>query len=189
VKIDGTAWTFGDNINTDLIFPNHYFKPAYAPGEMGQVLLTGADPDFPAKVGRGDVIVGGRNFGCGSSREEAAGAMKEAGVGAIVATSFGRLFFRNCINLGVPVVTSVGIGDQVKAGDRLRIDLVEGTIEDQTNGYSTRFPAIAPELLSLLQEGGLHEYTVKELARRGAGAQPPGSAASGHAEAATSAKE
>lgn len=166
MKIEGNVWTFGDNINTDLIFPNHNFKPAYEPGEMGRALLTGADPDFPSRLSRGDVIVGGRNFGCGSSREEAAGAMKEAGVGAIVASSFGRLFFRNCINLGVPVVTSAGIGDHVAAGDRLAIDLVGGTIEDESNGYSARFPAIAPELLSLLQEGGLHEYTVKELTRR-----------------------
>ena len=105
MKIRGAAWKFGDNINTDLIFPNHFFKPAYEPGEMGAALLRGADPDFPSKFRAGDIIVAGRNFGCGSSREEAAGAMKEAGVGAIVASSFGRLFMRNCINLGVPVAT------------------------------------------------------------------------------------
>jgi 3-isopropylmalate/(R)-2-methylmalate dehydratase small subunit len=166
MKIHGAAWKFGDNINTDLIFPNHFFKPAYVPGEMGAALLTGADPDFPKKFKRGDIIVGGRNFGCGSSREEAAGAMKEAGVGAIVASTFGRLFLRNCINLGVPVVTSVGIAEHTAVGDELAIDLVTGEITNSTNGYSANFPTMAPELLKLLSEGGLHEYTVNVLNQR-----------------------
>jgi 3-isopropylmalate/(R)-2-methylmalate dehydratase small subunit len=166
VNITGGAWTFGDNINTDLIFPNHFFKPSYEPGEMGQALLRGADPDFPAKLQRGDIIVGGRNFGCGSSREEAAGAMKEAGVGAIVASTFGRLFTRNCINLGVPVVVSPGIGEHVSEGDRLELDLAEGLIVNHTNGYRAQFPTMAPQLLSLLSDGGLHQYTVNELQRR-----------------------
>lgn len=166
MRVHGSAWKFGDNINTDLIFPNHFFKPTYEPGEMGAALLRGADPDFPSKLQPGDVVVGGRNFGCGSSREEAAGAMKEAGVGAVVASSFGRLFLRNCINLGVPVVTSAGIADHVAEGDTLLIDLAEGQITDETNGYRASFPTMPPELLELLSEGGLHEYTVKALAER-----------------------
>jgi 3-isopropylmalate/(R)-2-methylmalate dehydratase small subunit len=170
VKIEGPSWKFGDNINTDLIFPNHFFKPAYEPGEMGAALLRGADPDFPTKFRAGGVIVGGKNFGCGSSREEAAGAMKEAGVAAIVASSFGRLFMRNCINLGVPVVTCDGIAEHVDEGDVLTLDLDRGALTNATNGYSSNFPTMAPELLRLLSEGGLHEYTVKALAERRAGA-------------------
>jgi 3-isopropylmalate/(R)-2-methylmalate dehydratase small subunit len=166
MRIEGKVWQFGDNINTDLIFPNRFFKPAYEAGEMGKALLRGADPEFPEKFSRGDIIVGGRNFGCGSSREEAAGAMKEAGVGAVVASTFGRLFMRNCINLGVPVVVSAGIGDHTSPGDDLVVDLNEGSIVDESNGYRTTFPTMAPELLSLLSDGGLHEYTVKALERR-----------------------
>jgi 3-isopropylmalate/(R)-2-methylmalate dehydratase small subunit len=166
VNIQGAAWKFGNNINTDLIFPNHYFKPAYEPGEMGRALLSGADPEFAGKLKRGDIIVGGTNFGCGSSREEAAGAMKEAGVGAIVASTFGRLFMRNCINLGVPVVVSPGIAEHTAEGDRLELDLADGLIINHSSGYRVRFPTMAPELLSLLSDGGLHEYTVKELQRR-----------------------
>jgi 3-isopropylmalate/(R)-2-methylmalate dehydratase small subunit len=166
MRIRGAAWKFGDNINTDLIFPNHFFKPAYEPGEMGAALLRGADPDFPSKFRAGDIIVAGRNFGCGSSREEAAGAMKEAGVGAIVASSFGRLFMRNCINLGVPVATCIGIADETDEGDELSIDLAGGELLNTTSGNRASFPTMAPELLRLLSEGGLHEYTVKMLAER-----------------------
>ena len=166
MKIRGAAWKFGDNINTDLIFPNHFFKPTYEPGEMGAALLRGADPDFPSKFRTGDIIVAGRNFGCGSSREEAAGAMKEAGVGAIVASSFGRLFMRNCINLGVPVATCVGIADKTDEGDELAINLAGGELLNTTSGNQASFPTMAPELLRLLSEGGLHEYTVKMLAER-----------------------
>src|SRR5262249_13009018 len=119
---------------TGLILPTPFFKPSYEPGEMGRALLRGADPDFPSKLRHGDIIVGGRNFGCGSSREEAAGAMKEAGVGAIVASTFGRLFMRNCINLGVPVVVSEGIGEHTSEGDRLELDLAGGLIVNHTNG-------------------------------------------------------
>jgi 3-isopropylmalate/(R)-2-methylmalate dehydratase small subunit len=169
MKIQGAAWTFGDNINTDLIFPNHFFKPSYEPGEMGAAMLRGADPDFPAKFRAGDIIVGGRNFGCGSSREEAAGAMKEAGVAAIIASSFGRLFMRNCINLGVPVATCVGIDDKTTQGDELIVDLATGELLNKTTGNRASFPTMAPELLRLLSEGGLHEYTVKMLSERRAG--------------------
>ena len=166
MTIEGPIWKFGDNINTDLIFPNHFFKPAYEPGEMGAALLRGADPDFPTKFSSGGIIVGGKNFGCGSSREEAAGAMKEAGVAAVVASSFGRLFNRNCINLGVPVVTCDGIADHTSESDVLSIDLAGGLIENLTTGYKSSFPTMAPELLQLLSSGGLHEYTVNQLAAR-----------------------
>ena len=102
MKFKGKAWTFGRNVNTDLIFPKTWFRPSYTPGEMASHLMVGIDGDFPQKVARGDIIVGGQNFGCGSSREEAAAAMKEAGVAAVVAPTFGRLFTRNAINVGLP---------------------------------------------------------------------------------------
>jgi 3-isopropylmalate/(R)-2-methylmalate dehydratase small subunit len=92
MHIKGKTWTFGRNVNTDLIYPKTWFRPTYQSGEMASHLMVGIDEDFPNKVQRGDIIVGGPNFGCGSSREEAAASMKEAGVGAVVAPSFGRLF-------------------------------------------------------------------------------------------------
>jgi 3-isopropylmalate/(R)-2-methylmalate dehydratase small subunit len=128
--------------------------------------MSGADPDFPSKVQRGDIIVGGRNFGCGSSREEAAGAMKEAGVGALLAPSFGRIFMRNCINLGVPVLTVPGIDEHVAAGDELDVDLTNGRVRNLASGYETTLPPIAPELIDLLKNGGLIEYTRRQLALR-----------------------
>jgi 3-isopropylmalate dehydratase small subunit len=104
--IKGRTWVFGRHVNTDLIFPKMWFRPAYQPGEMASHLMVGLDENFPSKVMPGDIIVGGLNFGCGSSREEAAAAMKEAGISAAVAPTFGRIFTRNCINVGLPIVIS-----------------------------------------------------------------------------------
>src|SRR5207244_9411987 len=104
VHIKGRAWTFGRNINTDLIYPKMWFRPTYEPGEMASHLMVGIDEEFPKKLKSGDVIVGGQNFGCGSSREEAAAAMKEAGIGAVVATSFGRIYMSIGINVGRQIV-------------------------------------------------------------------------------------
>jgi 3-isopropylmalate/(R)-2-methylmalate dehydratase small subunit len=128
--------------------------------------MIGIDEDFPRKVSRGDIIVGGQNFGCGSSREEAAAAMKEAGIGAVVAPSFGRLFLRNCINVGLPVVTSSGIDAVVTAGDEIEIDLANGTIRNLRTGYEARLPPMAPESLQLIEDGGIANYTRRVLEER-----------------------
>jgi 3-isopropylmalate/(R)-2-methylmalate dehydratase small subunit len=166
MKIKGKAWTFGRNVNTDLIFPKIWFRPTYEPGEMASHLMVGIDEDFPRKVSRGDIIVGGQNFGCGSSREEAAAAMKEAGIGAVVAPSFGRLFTRNCINVGLPVITSTGIDEHVVPGDQIEIDLVGGTIRVPRKGYEARLPPMAPESLKLIEDGGIANYTRRVLEQR-----------------------
>lgn len=172
MKITGKVWRFGANVNTDLIFPNRYFKPKYAPGEMGSHVMSGADPDFPSKVRPGDVIVGSRNFGCGSSREEAAGSLREAGIGALLAPSFGRIFMRNCVGLGVPAIPCAGIDEHASEGDEIEIDLSAGRLRNLTNGYETVIAPLAPELLRLLTDGGLQEYTSRELARRRAERSP-----------------
>src|SRR5258707_10602185 len=104
MHIKGKAWTFGRNINTDLIFPKVWFRPTYEPGEMASHLMVGIDEDFPKKVGRGDVIVGGQNFGCGSSREEAAAPMKETGIAAVGAARFRRGVTRDFLKTGLPIV-------------------------------------------------------------------------------------
>ena len=162
----GRAWTFGANVNTDLIFPKTYFRPSYEPGEMASHLMAGVDPAFASKVQRGDFIVGGSNFGCGSSREEAAGAMKEAGVQAVIAPSFARLFTRNSINAGLPVLSCPGIDAEIRTGDELAVDLQAGTLKNLRSGYATTFPKMAPELLRLIEDGGLMAYTRRILAER-----------------------
>jgi 3-isopropylmalate/(R)-2-methylmalate dehydratase small subunit len=172
MHIRGKAWTFGRNVNTDLIFPKIWFRPTYEPGEMASHLMVGLDEDFPKKVGRGDVIVGGQNFGCGSSREEAAAAMKEAGVAAVVAPSFGRLFTRNAINVGLPIVTSPRIDEQIGPGDEIEIDLAAGTLRNLRSGYEVRLPPMAPESLRLITDGGIANYTRRVLEQRRAAAGP-----------------
>ncbi len=166
MQISGSIWIFGDNVNTDLIFPKMWFRPTYEPGEMASHLMSGIDTEFSNKVQRGDIIVGGVNFGCGSSREEAAAAMKEAGIAAVVAPSFGRLFTRNCINVGLPVVTSEKIDQQVVTRDLLEIDLGEGTIKVARSGYVGRVPRMATESLKLIQDGGIANYTRRVLEQR-----------------------
>src|SRR6516165_2876061 len=166
MKFKGKAWTFGRNVNTDLIFPKTWFRPTYAPGEMASHLMVGIDEDFPKKVDRGDIIVGGQNFGCGSSREEAAAAMMEAGIAAAVAPSFGRLFTRNAINLGLPIVTSPSIDERIAQGDEIEIDLAGGTLRNLRSGYQTRLPPMAPESLKLIEDGGIANYTRRVLAER-----------------------
>lgn len=166
MHIKGKVWIFGRNVNTDLIFPKTWFRPTYEPGEMASHLMVGIDEDFPKKVQRGDIIVGGQNFGCGSSREEAAAAMKEAGIGAVVAPSFGRLFTRNCINVGLPVIVSPAIDEKVQFGDTIEIDLARGFIRNLRSKYEARLPPMAPESLTLIQDGGIANYTRRVLEQR-----------------------
>jgi 3-isopropylmalate/(R)-2-methylmalate dehydratase small subunit len=166
MHIKGKAWTFGRNVNTDLIFPKMWFRPAYEPGEMASHLMVGIDEAFPRKVGRGDIIVGGQNFGCGSSREEAAAAMKEAGVGAVVAPSFGRLFMRNAINVGLPIVTLPRVDEQIAQGDEIEIDFANRRFCNLRSGYEARLPPMAPESLRLIEDGGIANYTRRKLNER-----------------------
>jgi len=166
MHIKGKAWTFGRNVNTDLIFPKMWFRPTYEPGEMASHLMVGIDGEFPKKISRGDIIVGGQNFGCGSSREEAAAAMKEAGVSAVVAPSFSRLFTRNAINVGLPIITSPRIDEEIKQGDIIEIDLSAGKLRNLRSGYETRLPPMAPESLKLIEDGGIANYTRRVLEER-----------------------
>jgi 3-isopropylmalate/(R)-2-methylmalate dehydratase small subunit len=166
MKFKGKAWTFGRNVNTDLIFPKTWFRPTYTPGEMASHLMVGIDEDFPRKVARGDIIVGGQNCGCGSSREEAAAAMKEAGIAAVVAPSFGRLFTRNAINVGLPIVSLPRIDEQIEQGDMIEIDLSHGQIRNLRSGYEARLPPMAPESLKMIEDGGIANYTRRVLEER-----------------------
>lgn len=163
MKAEGRVWTFGENINTDLIYPKTHFRAEYAPGEMASHLMSGIDESFAAKIRPGDIIVAGKNFGCGSSREEAAAAMREARISAVIAPGFGRLFMRDCINHGLPVITLPDIDQNVREGDQVRVDLEDSKVQNLTTGYEVKIPAMAPEILRLIQDGGIENYTRRSL--------------------------
>jgi len=155
----GKVWKYGDDVNTDVIFPGKYTYTPMEPEEMASHALEDLDPDFASQVRANDVIVGGRNFGCGSSREQAASCLKYAGVQAVVAKSFARIFFRNAINLGLPVLLCDT--DSIDDGDELEIDLQAGTIHDVTNSIRLNFSKIPEIMLHILNEGGLLPYLEK----------------------------
>ena len=162
MKVSGKAWKFGDDVNTDLIVPGKYLE-LVDPHEMAKHAMEGIDPDFPDKVGAGDVVVGGTNFGCGSSREHAAIALKYAGVGAVVAESFARIFYRNAINLGLPALECPGIAEAVSEGDSLEIDLMGGKVVNATTGVELDFVPLPGFMVEVLDEGGLVTYIRNHL--------------------------
>ena len=162
MKVSGKAWKFGDDVNTDLIVPGKYLE-LVDPHEMAKHAMEGIDPDFPGKVSEGDVVVGGSNFGCGSSREHAAIALKYVGVGAVVAESFARIFYRNAINLGLPALECPGISEAVSEGDSLEIDLTGGKVVNATTGKELDFVPMPEFMVEVLGEGGLVTYIKNHL--------------------------
>jgi len=149
----GRAWKFGDGISTDHIAPGRLFHLRSNLPELAKRVLEDARPDFAQKVRQGDFIVGGWNFGQGSSREHAPTIIKMAGVSAVIAKSFARIFFRNCINVGLPVI--ILDTDPIHEGDELEIDLLTGRLTDKTTGQEFKFPALPPAMAAILQDGGL----------------------------------
>ena len=160
---EGRAWVYGDDVNTDVIFPGKYTYQAMEPEEMAEHALEDLDPSFAKEVQSGDVIVAGKNFGCGSSREQAATCLRAAGVSAVVAKSFARIFFRNAINNGLPVIElSEGI-DAIQKGDEVGVDFQRGVLTHGGNEF--HFPALPPEVLAILEDGGLIPHVKKVLAQ------------------------
>ncbi len=155
----GKAHKFGDGISTDHIIPGRYAHLRSNLPELARHVLEDSDPEFVKKVKTGDFIVGGSNFGLGSSREHAPLVIKMAGVSAILAKSAARIFFRNAINLGLPVL--ICNTDKIDDGDELEIDLTEGTVRDKTNGSVLTFGRIPEVMLKILNEGGLIPYIQK----------------------------
>lgn len=161
-SVKGKVWKFGDDINTDIIIPGKYKFKTLNMKELAEHAMEGVDPDFPKKTRPGDIIVAGKNFGCGSSREHAPRVLKELGIGAVVAGSFARIFFRNSVNVGLPLVESKEASKEAKEGDVLEIDLERGTIKNVNAGKSYSFKPIPSVLLDILQNGGLVEYLKKK---------------------------
>ncbi len=159
--IQGRVWKLDDDVNTDIIYPGKYVYTIDDPHEMAKHALEGLIPDFSDRVLENDIIVGGKNFGCGSSREQAATCLKYAKVGAVVAKSFGRIFFRNAINMGLPLVQCVDIVDVVSEGETLHIDFGKGELKCGAGSF--RFSPLPEFVLKILNAGGLIPYTKKEL--------------------------
>lgn len=159
-KLNGRVWKYGDDVNTDVIFPGKYTYSITDRKEMAPHALEDLDPEFVKNVRPGDIIVAGRNWGCGSSREQAVIALKEIGVGAIVARSFARIYFRNCINEGLPIVTCDAV-DGVESGEEICIDFGTGKVLTPRGEYA--FPPLPPSVLEILEAGGLVPHVKKKL--------------------------
>ncbi|KXA99310.1 3-isopropylmalate dehydratase [candidate division MSBL1 archaeon SCGC-AAA261O19] len=161
-KIKGKVWKFDDDISTDLIISGKYKFKTLDMGELSKHAMEGADPDFAENVGKGDIIVAGENFGCGSSREQAPLVLKELGVGAIISKFFARIFYRNAINVGIPVIENEEIPDKTSAGDQLEVDLTAGTVENLTTGEKFEVKPLPEFLLKIIEKGGLVEQYKKQ---------------------------
>jgi methanogen homoaconitase small subunit len=154
--IRGRAWIFGDDVDTDVIIPGKYLRTKDA-SLWAQHVMEGLRPEFASKVQKGDIVVAGSNFGCGSSREQAPLALKEAGVAVVVARSFARIFYRNAINIGLPVVEA---DVEVREGDAIEVDLSSGTVKVGERSYQGN--KMPPFLMEILQDGGLVAHRRKQ---------------------------
>jgi len=161
--IKGKVWKYGDDVNTDVIFPGRYTYTVTDPAEIAARALEDLDPDFAKNVKAGDIVVAGKNFGCGSSREQAALGLKYAGVAAVVAASFARLFFRNAVNAGLATVACPEAVARVEAGDEVVIDFEAGELTT-ADGSVYKFAPLPAEVIGILEAGGLVPYVQKELA-------------------------
>jgi 3-isopropylmalate/(R)-2-methylmalate dehydratase small subunit len=155
----GRAWVFGDEVSTDHIAPGRLFHLRTNLPELAKHVMEDADPSFATNMRPGDFIVGGRNFGLGSSREHAPRIIKLAGVGAVLAQSFARIFFRNAINVGLAALTCDTSG--IVAGDELAVDLAAGEVHNLTRGTVTAFVPLPPVMVTILSDGGLVEHVRK----------------------------
>ena len=156
-KIVGKAWKYGDNINTDEIIPAQYLNTS-DPKELARHCLAGIDESFVRKVSPGDIIVAGQNFGCGSSREHAPWANKEAGVSCVIAKTFARIFFRNAINIGLPIIASQEAAEGIQEGDMVEVDLDSGQIVNHTQKKEYRIMPYPDFMQKLIAAGGLIQY-------------------------------
>ena len=156
MKISGKAIKFGKDIDTDVILPGKYLV-LVDPKELAKHAMEGIDPDLPKKAGKGIIIVSGKNFGCGSSREQAPLALKYAGVKCVIAESFARIFFRNSINIGLPVIECEGISNLVNNDDDLTVDLLNGIVQNNSNNQIINGIKLPQFIIEILDDGGLIE--------------------------------
>jgi len=160
--VRGKVWKFGKNIDTDVIIAARYLNTS-DPKELAKHIMEDADPQFTQKMQPGDIIVAGENFGCGSSREHAPIALKAAGIAAVIAPSFARIFYRNAFNMGLPIFELKEV-DEIEEGDIVKIDMDSGEIINETKNKSYKFTPIPEFMQELVDAGGLIEYAKKEIA-------------------------
>jgi len=163
IRVRGRVWKLGDNIDTDVITPGKYLSLPM--DQLKLHVLEPINPDFAKMVKPGDVIVAGRNFGCGSSREQAPRALKEVGIAAVIAESFARIFFRNAINIGLPVLICEGVSRAFEEGDILEADFSTGEVKNVSKGITLRAKPLPPIMLEILSAGGAIELLKKKFGK------------------------
>lgn len=158
--LEGKVWRYGDNVDTDVIIPARYLNTS-EPAELAKHCMEDIDTTFVAAVQSGDIMVAGRNFGCGSSREHAPVAIKASGITCVVAESFARIFYRNALNIGLPLIETGKSVEGIKAGHVLMIDTSTGTVQNKTTGETFQAPPLPPFIQEIAKAGGLIDF-VKE---------------------------
>lgn len=160
--LKGKGWKFGADIDTDAIIPARYLNTS-DPQELAKHCMEDADPQFIQKMSRGDIIVAEKNFGCGSSREHAPIAIKEAGVSCVIAKTFARIFYRNSFNMGLPIFESAGASEKIETGDEIEVDTRRGIIKNITKNQMYKTRPIPPFMQELIDNGGLINHIKKKL--------------------------
>ncbi len=162
MKLTGKVWKYGDNIDTDAIIPARYLNMSTAE-ELAQHCMEDVDTSYASGVQQGDIIVGGENFGCGSSREHAPLAIKGSGASCVIAKSFARIFYRNAINIGLPILACPDAVQEIEAGDQLSVDLVAGLITNSRSGKTYQTSPFPSFIMDIIQAGGLVPFTRERL--------------------------
>ena len=162
--MQGKVWKFGDNIDTDLIIAARYLNTS-EPSELAKYVMEDADPQFVEKMSHGDIIVAGENFGCGSSREHAPIALKAAGVSAVIAPTFARIFYRNAFNMGLPIF-ELAESVEISEGDTVKVDMEKGEVINITQAKTYKFSPIPAFMQELVDAGGLIEFAKQEIAEK-----------------------
>ena len=172
MKVAGAVWKYNDNVDTDAIIPACYLTVS-KPEELARHCMEDIDPGFANMVERGDIIVGGDNFGCGSSREHAPLAIKGAGIACVVAKSFARIFYRNAINIGLPILECPAAVDKAERGHRLEIDLKDGLVRNLSSGHVCQAQPYPRFMMAIINAGGLVPYTRRRIEGKGLTSAPP----------------
>ena len=157
MKLEGTVFKYGDNVDTDVIIPARYLNSS-DPKELASHCMEDIDKEFISKVKSGDIIVAAKNFGCGSSREHAPIAIKAAGVSIVIAETFARIFYRNAINIGLPIMECPDAAREIQPGDKVEVDLDSGVVTDVTLGKTWKGQAFPPFMQNIISAGGLIPY-------------------------------
>lgn len=163
--LKGKVWKYKDNVDTDVIIPARYLNTS-DPEELAKHCMEDIDKTFAEEVQKGDIMVAGQNFGCGSSREHAPISIKASGISVIIAKTFARIFFRNSINIGLPILEHPTFSDECSKGDEIEVNIDEGTIKNLTTGKEYKCSKFPKEIQNLINEGGLINYTAKKLGVR-----------------------